>query len=294
MKPFDGLGNRLLAFAVAALLPAAAMAASPAALDKLGKFVEVPGARIWVVDTGGGGQPVMLLHPSTGTSQSWENQIDAFSRAGYRVIAPDRRGWGNSIALPATGPQPGTAADDIDAVADRLALGRFHLVAVAGGAFIAMDYAAWRKERLRSLVLGASTGSIRDAEVQAFIKRIEIPELRKQSPVYREVGASYRGANPGGLERWLHIDHHARQKDAPSQSFRSPNTYAKLATLDMPTLVIAGGADLIAPPAMMKLWAGHIRNSQWAVIADAGHSIAWEQPDQFNDLVLRFLKQTSH
>ncbi|HWV94578.1 MAG TPA: alpha/beta fold hydrolase, partial [Vicinamibacterales bacterium] len=72
------------------------------------------------------------MHAITGTSESWVPQIDALSRAGYRVIAFDRRGWGRSLADPASGPQPGHAADDLHALADNLALGRFHLLGVAG------------------------------------------------------------------------------------------------------------------------------------------------------------------
>jgi pimeloyl-ACP methyl ester carboxylesterase len=40
----------------------------------------------------------------------------------------------------------------------------------------------------------------------------------------------------------------------------------------------------------MRLWARHVKGAQWATMPDAGHSLAWEQPDVFNDIVLRFLK----
>ena len=71
----------------------------------------------------------MLLHPNTGTSEIWEPQAGAFTEAGYRVIAFDRRGWGRSIADAASGPQPGSIAEDLDALSDHLKLARFHLSA---------------------------------------------------------------------------------------------------------------------------------------------------------------------
>jgi pimeloyl-ACP methyl ester carboxylesterase len=104
------------------------------------------------------------------------------------------------------------------------------------------------------------------------------------------VGASYRGMNPEGIKRWLEIEEHARQAGAPTQPLRSPNTYAKLATITTRTLVVAADADLLAPPGLMKLWARHINGAQWATVPDAGHSIAWEQPAIFNEIVLKFLK----
>jgi pimeloyl-ACP methyl ester carboxylesterase len=256
-----------------------------------GRYVEVSGVKLWFTDTGGAGIPIVLLHANTGTSESWDVQAMAFAREGYRVIAFDRRGWGKSLADPATGPQPGTVAGDLDALADHLKLDKFHLVGVAGGGFVSIDYAAWRPERLRTLVVAASTGQFAEKEMRDITARIEIPELRKQDAVYREVGPSYRGGNPEGTKRWIEIDQRARQPGAPAQPLRTPNTFAKLASITMPVLVMAADADLLAPPALMRAWAAHLKNYEWATVPDSGHAIAWEHPDIFNEHVLAFVKQ---
>ena len=266
-------------------------AANAADNSLAGAFAELPGVKLWFTDTGGSGVPIVLLHANTGTSAVWEKQIASFSQAGYRVIAFDRRGWGRSIANPATGPQPGSIADDLDALAESLKLDRFHLLGIAGGGFAALDYAAWRPERLRSLVIAASTGQMAEKEIADFVARLEIPGLRKLPAVYREVGPSYRGANPDGTQRWIEIDEHARQGDAPAQPLRTPNTFAKIETIATPTLVMAADADLLAPPALMRIWADHMKNHEWAVVTDSGHAMAWEQPDIFNEKVLAFIKR---
>jgi pimeloyl-ACP methyl ester carboxylesterase len=268
-----------------------AKAANAADNSPLGAFAEFPGVKLWFTDTGGTGVPLVLLHANTGTSAVWENQVARFSRAGYRVIAFDRRGWGKSIANSATGPQPGSVAGDLDALSEYLKLDRFHLLGVAGGGFAALDYAAWRPEKLRSLVIAASTGQVTDKEIADVIARLEIPGLRKLPAVYREVGPSYRGANPDGTKRWIEIDGHARQPEAADQPLRTPNTFAKIETIPTPTLIIAADADLLAPPALMRIWAAHVKNHEWAVIADSGHAIAWEQPDAFNEKVLGFIER---
>jgi pimeloyl-ACP methyl ester carboxylesterase len=255
---------------------------------------ELPGVKLWFTDTGGAGVPIVLLHPNTGTCAVWAPQTAALAAAGYRAIAFDRRGFGHSRAEAgeAAAAAPPSIAGDLDALADYLALPPFHLVGVAGGGFVALDYAAWRPARLRSLVVGASTGSIADAEVADFIARIAIPDIRKQSAHYREIGPSYRGANPEGVKRWIEIDENARQPDAPFQPLlRTPNTFAKIEAIATPTLVIAADADLLAPPALMRIWAAHIRNHEWTVIHDAGHAMAWERPGQFNDIVLDFVQR---
>lgn len=255
-----------------------------------GMHIDIPGVKLWVTDTGGLGTPIVLLHSNTGNSDIWAPQASAFSRAGYRVIAFDRRGWGRSIPDP-SGPQPGSIAGDLDALVDHLRLGKFHLISVAGGGFAALDYAAWRPEHVQSLVIGGSTGDLKDKEIADFIARIEIPEIRKQPAAYLEVAPSYRGANPEGIARWNEINAHSRQPGAPAQPLHTPNTYEKIATIAAPTLIIAADADLLAPPALMRLWAAHMKNPEWAVMQDAGHAMAWEQPEAFNKLVLHFVSK---
>ena len=124
-----------------------------------------------------------------------------------------------------------------------LGLEKFHLVGTAGGGFIALDYAAGRPERLLSLIVGGSTGAIEDKEVADFIARIAIPDIRKQSTHYRELGPSYRGANPEGTQHWIEIDESARQPGVGFQPpLRKPNTLAKIATIT--ALRWKGSADL--------------------------------------------------
>jgi pimeloyl-ACP methyl ester carboxylesterase len=280
----------LIAMMAAGVILAAAGAAPGAgAAEAPGAYAELAGVRLWFTDTGGDGVPLVLLHANTGTSAVWENQVRVFTRAGYRVIAFDRRGWGRSIATADTGPQPGSIAGDLDALANHLKLDRFHLLGVAGGGFAALDYAAWHPERLRGLVVAASTGRISDPEIADFAARIEIPGLRKLPAVYREVSPSYRGADPEGTKRWIAIEEHAHQPGAPDQPLRTPNTFAKIAAIPTPVLVIAADADLLAPPALMRIWAAHLKNHEWAEVPDAGHAVTWERPDLFNEKVLDFI-----
>src|SRR5579875_1626960 len=98
------------------------MASDPA---PAGEYVDLPGVRLWYTDSGGSGTPLVLLHANTGNTETWQYNTPAFAAAGYRVVAFDRRGWGRSTAEPATGPQPGSIAGDLDALAEHLHLDRF-------------------------------------------------------------------------------------------------------------------------------------------------------------------------
>src|ERR1700682_5729833 len=225
----------------AAMLLFAALATSSARADETaGVFVDLPNVKLWVTDSGGTGDPVVLLHANTGTSETWQKQTPALVQAGYRVIAFDRPGWGKSVAR--EGLKPISVAENMDALADHLKLSKFHLVGVAGGGYVAVDYAAWRPERLKSLVVAASgLGLVGGEEADTFRQRAAIPVFSQLPPEVREMSPSYRGLNPEGVARWKEIEEHAMQKGAVVPPLRTPNTDAKLASITTPILVIAGG-----------------------------------------------------
>ncbi|WP_203073361.1 alpha/beta fold hydrolase [Falsiroseomonas ponticola] len=256
-------------------------------------IASLPGVDLFYTDSGGDGAPLVLLHANTGNADSWAHQFGPFAEAGYRVIAFDRRGWARSVPRPDTGPQPGCIAEDLDALATHLALPRFHLLGVAGGGFAALDYAAWRGDRLRSLIVGASYGQFIDPAITEPYSRIATPAFKALPSEMRELGPSYRGFEPAGLARWIEIDRHAMRADGVAQPLRTPNSFAKVAAIGVPALVIAGGADLYAPPRLMQLWASNLRRHEFQVIAEAGHAINWEAPAAFNAMVLDFLARAT-
>jgi 2-succinyl-6-hydroxy-2,4-cyclohexadiene-1-carboxylate synthase len=251
-------------------------------------LIDVPQARLWYEDTGGDGVPVVFVHPAAASSTTWEQQVPAFVEAGYRCITYDLRGWGKSRQPDPTA-DPGYLSDDLEALTQALGLGRFLLVAAAYGGMGALDYALRFPDRLRAFVLATSQGAIIDPDYAGIISRIVPAELRAVPIELREVGPSYRAENPAGVQRWLDIIHAAGGETAPRQARFLTLTLALLETLHLPTLVLAADADLLAPPSLMRLLAERIPGSEFAVIADAGHSAHWERPETWNRTVLEFL-----
>jgi len=252
-------------------------------------YAELPGVRLWYKDTGGSGSAVVFLHSNTGSSQNWDNQIPVFTRAGYRFIAYDRRGWGRSIAE--TGAQPGTAADDLRNLIKHLGIDRFHLVATAGGGFVALDYALSFPEQLRSLVVANSIGGMQDDDYVALGRQLRPPQFDALPPELRELGPSYRAANPEGTRRWIELEKMSRQTGVAPQPFRNRMTFSMLDSIKLPTLFITGDADLYAPPPLIPLFTAHIKNSETVIIPEAAHSGYWEKPEVFNRAVLDFIRK---
>jgi pimeloyl-ACP methyl ester carboxylesterase len=273
--------------AVANLPAQTPVSAGPAVREA---YATVPGAKIFYRDTGGSGVPVILLHAATGSSRVWEYQIPAFTSAGYRVIAFDRRGWGRTT-LDSPSAQPGTAADDLLSLLDQLHLDRVHVLGTAAGGFAALDFALSYSQRVRSLVVANSIGGVQDADFLELGRRIRPPEFDKLPPEFRELGPSYRAGNGAGTERWVQLQKISRPAGPPAaaQPLRNHITFASLETIQTPTLLLTGDADLYAPPPVLQLFAARIKGSAVSIIPEAGHSAYWEQPEKFNRTVLNFL-----
>ena len=255
-------------------------------------YVELPGVRLWYDDSGGDGIPVIFLHAASGTCESWVYQVPAFTAAGYRCIAYDRRGWGRSRPL-SSGESRGDVSDDLDGLADHLGLDRFHLVATAAGGIVGLDYALAHPERVLRLVVANTIGGVQDPDYLEVQQRLRPPEIQALPVELRELGPSYRGLNPEGTSRWIEIERASRPEGThgPAQPLRQPMTYARLETMQVPVLVLAGEADLLSPPALMRLLAAHLPNRRFVTLPEAGHAAFWEQPELWNRLVLDFLDE---
>jgi pimeloyl-ACP methyl ester carboxylesterase len=232
----------------------------------------------------------VFLHAATGSSRVWEYQIPPFLAAGYRFVAFDRRGWGRTTIEPA-GPQPGTGADDLLGLLDLLGIDRAHLVGTAAGAFVALDFALSYPQRVRSLVIANTIGGVEDPDYLELGRRIRPPEFNALPPEFRELGPSYRAAQAEGTLRWMDLEKISRPPGppAPAQPMRNRVTFSLLETIKAPTLLLTGGADLYAPPPLLRLFAARIKGSESIIVPEAGHSTYWEQPEAFNRAVLDFI-----
>jgi pimeloyl-ACP methyl ester carboxylesterase len=269
--------------------------AQPISSDTVAQgHVQLPGVRLWCVDTGGKGDAVVALHAATGSSQVWEHQIPAFTRAGYRFIACDRRGYGRTVVEGGASAAAVAAADDVEQLAQRLGLSKFHLIGTAAGGIVALDYALSFPSRLRTLVVANSIGGVQDPDYLETGRRLRpSPQFEALPPDFRELGPSYRAENAEGVARWVALEHVSRAPGTagPPQPMKNRITFAALSSIVIPTLLLTGDADLYTPPAVLRLFAARIKGSTTVVVTEAGHSAYWERPERFNAAVLDFLNR---
>jgi pimeloyl-ACP methyl ester carboxylesterase len=259
----------------------------PAQVPAKDGMAQIPDTRLWYWDTGGQGVPIVLLHPATGSALIWGYQQPVFAKAGYRVIAYSRRGYYNSAPFDPN--NPGIGSEDLRQLADVLGLKRFHVLASAAGGSIASDFAFSYQDRLLSLIISSNSFGVREGEIAKVAASIRPKGFDQLPPEFREIGPSYRAANPEGVKAWIELEHKALIGPRVSQTLKNQITQAKLKDLKLPTLLIAGAADLYTPPSISRMIAAEIPNSRVALIPEAGHSIYWEQPELFNRAVLDFI-----
>lgn len=244
--------------------------------------------RYW--DTGGpgrrqNGDAVVLLHPGSGSAEVFPYQQPAFAAAGHRVISYSRRGQSGSE--PGTDPTTCFAVDDLLALMDHLGVGRFHAVGTALGGYVGLDAALSRPDRVRSLVLAGSMMGIAEPDYQETLMALRPPPFNELPAELKEVGPSYRAANPEGLAEWRR--RHERAGKGTAVRLRARFTWDALAKLAVPTLLMTGDADLWIPPFLLRQVAARIPGSRVVIVADAGHALQWEQPEAFNAAVLDFI-----
>jgi pimeloyl-ACP methyl ester carboxylesterase len=276
--------------------PASAQATSnalvPAQAPAREGLAAIADTHLWYWDTGGEGVPVVLLHPASGSGLIWGYQQPALAKAGYRVIGYSRRSYYNSD--PVAKDRPGTGSADLHGLIELLGLKKFNVVASAAGGTIATDYALSHPDRLDSLVIADNATGVRDGEIAKAANNIRTKGFDDMPVEFRELGPSYRAANPEGTRIWTELAHKAVTGGDFRQLVANEITTAKLEAMKVRTLLITGDADLITPPAIMRMVAQHIPGSEISIVPEAGHSAYWEQPDIFNRAVLSFLAKRAN
>jgi pimeloyl-ACP methyl ester carboxylesterase len=254
-------------------------------------IAELPNTRLGYWDTGGSGEPVVFLHPASGSALVWLYQQPVFAKAGHRVIAYSRRNYYNSDSAPEE--NPGTASEDLQNLIEFLGLEKFHIVSSAAGGSVAADYALSHPERLLSLTVSSNNLAATKGYIAEAAERVKLKEWDDLPRWFRELGPSYRGVNPEGVAKWTELNHKSETGRGARQKLVNVVTPEKLETLEVPTLLMTGAADMFTPPSIMRMIARHVPNNEVVIVPECGHSPYWEQPEFFNRTVLGFIGRTS-
>ena len=251
-------------------------------------YAELSDARLWYTDTGGEGDVVVLCHPASQSGEIWGYQQPAFAAAGYRVIAYSRRGYGRSEK--GAPDNTGTSVGDLVQLLDMLGISKVHILGAAAGGITALAFAVAELERTLSVTLAGTIFSLNEADWREFYGRLGINAVRDAvSTEFLELGPTYRMSNPDGTAHFAALSDEAHRNSPVRQSSGISVTFAALAEMRLPALLLTGEADLYAPPPLQSLIASHLPNTETHTMREVGHAAYWEQSETFNEIVLSFL-----
>jgi 3-oxoadipate enol-lactonase len=250
-------------------------------------FAAINGINLYY-ESHGEGQPVVFLHGRGGNHMSWWQQVPFF-RSRYRCIVIDHREFGLSRDAP-DGPGRAAHVDDFEQLIDCLKIDKVFLVGQSMGGNTALGAAVRFPERVMGLVLADTSGGVRADDILADYRR-RIKSL-PQDAAMRAISEAFRNRDPerasvfeeiGRLSAPVResLEEYLLSEDGPSPD--------DLAGFDVPTLIIVGSDDVVVTPDVARMVNRCIKGSRLAVVDGAGHSVYFEKPAEFNELVAGFL-----
>ena len=228
---------------------------------------------------------IVFLHGAAGNHVSWWQQVPAFRRE-YRCIAIDHRGFGRSHDT--TGEGGTRFIDDLEALVDYLGLSQVFLVAQSMGGRAALGYACRRPERVRAVAM-ADTWGFFDWPEQRERAR-ELAGAVTTPLLHRALAASFQEQRPALTFLYRQIEGLNPPRDGtPLPPVPNGPTLEDVRSLQVPVLCLVGDEDIVTHPPLIQALADELPNSEYVEVPGAGHSVYFEQPQRFNEIVGDFL-----
>jgi 3-oxoadipate enol-lactonase len=252
------------------------------------------------VEAGNNGSTLLFLHGVGGGHAAWDAQLPYFAARGYRAVAWDAPGYGASSAADPYDLERVAAA--ADTLIGHLGTATVVLIGHSMGGFIALETYARYPDRVKALALcftspafGGSGGDFQRKFVEARLAPLDAGKSMAQ--MARALTPTLRSARslPGALEHAERI-----MSRVPEQTYRKAvrllTTFDRrtlLPQIGVPTLVLAGSDDRIAPPSVMERMASKIPDAEYHLLEGCGHLGPIDQPEAFNDTLEQFLVRHS-
>lgn len=248
-------------------------------------------------DDHGSGPAVIFLHGVGSGRRGWRNQQDAVVSAGWRFVAVDAPGFGESRLPGEPGFEPHVAG--VLAVLDSLDIDQAVICGHSLGGMTAQEVYATAPNRVRALVLSATSPAFGktdgDFQRQFLRERLEPFDQGMTMPEFAaQFASNLTGPAPtaGVTDEIIDV-----MAEVPVESYRTSmhtiTTFDRrqnLSNIAVPTLLIAGEFDTNSPAPMMTKMAGKIPNAETVVMAATGHMGPIEDAESFNEILTTFLQ----
>jgi 3-oxoadipate enol-lactonase len=247
------------------------------------------------VEVDGQGDAVVCLHGLGGTSNNWTPVMAALER--HRVIRIDLPGSGRSHRV--EGPLAiDRYVEAVLSVGERLGIDRFHLVAHSLGTIVALHLAVREPQRVRSLALfgpllcppEGARAAIRARADKARSEGVQGMATIADAIVAAATSSDTKRSRPLAVamvrESLMRQDPEGYARSCEALADAQP---AAVNTITLPTLLITGEDDTVAPPQSVRSIHERIAGSRFIVYPHCGHWTTFERPDECTRDLREFL-----
>lgn len=260
----------------------------------------------------GSGYPLVLIQGLGMDKIGWQWQIETFSKH-YKVIIFDNRGIGRTDKP--KGPYTTSMmAKDTKLLMDKLGIDKAHILGISMGGMIAQQLAINYKEKVNKLILVVTYAQL-VGEVKEILKLgtkqisgtevVDAAQLSKIDTTNIDIKIVMEFMLNLTLTPQF-INEHRKEIEEIFQEILSTNpsveaflsqvyatqthdTVDKLKEITAPTLIITGDKDILVPPKCSDILAENIKGAKLIKLHNAPHALNWENKDEFNRIVLKFL-----
>lgn len=251
-------------------------------------------------EVSGSGPALLFAHGLGGNHLSWWQQVAHFA-ARYTCVSFAHRGFAPSSAIDG-GPDPADYAGDLAALIDHLKFPDVRLVGQSMGGWTVLEYAIANPTRVKALVLSSTSGTLErrgcdpsgGATYDAWAKDAEAKVgAGLANGIHPAMGIGAAARSPALHLLYASIDTMAGALDKERVRAGLRRTAQRgleeLKDFRVPTLLIAGGEDVVFPSFLASAIASALPCGEAHLIRQAGHSPYFEDAATFNRLVEAFL-----
>jgi haloalkane dehalogenase len=245
------------------------------------------------------GPVALLLHGYPESSYMWRDLLPVLAKAGWRAVAPDLAGWGDS---PAAGPGCGARhAESIERLRTELGIERCVPVLHDWGGLIGLRWSCEQPQAVQALVISAS-GFFPDGKWHGFAEAMRTPGQGEEfvSGATREafglmLGQLSRSIGDAAVDEYWKAFADDARRQAQLDFYRSMDFEkiapfeSKLAALEVPVMLVFGGQDPFVSPATARRFERELANTELVLIEDAGHFVWEDAPERCADALRTFL-----
>jgi 3-oxoadipate enol-lactonase len=244
----------------------------------------------------GSGPPVAFVNGLTMDVNGWLLQVEAFSSK-YRMLRYDCRDQGQSDKTDIEYSQE-DHAHDLKKLLDKLEIPRAHIIGLSNGGMIAQNFALLYPEYTGALVLVDACSyvdTLLELTVTSWIKAAEAggSGLRYDVALPYLFSESFTKKNLDKMMATKEISISINPVESTVRLAKASKRHdlrGRVSEIKAPTLIIVGEEDILIPLRYSKILKDEIAGSTLVTIKNCGHVAPIEKPEEFNRIVLNFLK----